>query len=101
MQLYETQRPSFSKGNGQCRGPWQGELGGLDTQTELLMGVQCTVILEATHAYLIVTIPATQLAGIVMDLEAADGVTVPSICFRPGWDGWGQGAWVTDCDWSD
>ena len=71
------------------------------TQTELLMGVHCTVIREATHAYLIVTVPATQLAGIVIDFEAADGVTVPSICFRPGWDYWGQGAWVTDCDWSD
>ena len=64
------------------------------------MGVQCTAIREATHAYLIVTIPATQLVGILMDLEAADGVTVPSICFRLGWDGWGRGAWVTDCDQS-
>ena len=58
------------------------------------MGVQCTVIREATHAYLIVTVPTTQLVGIVMDLEAADGVTVPSICFRLGWDGWGRGARV-------
>lgn len=46
------------------------------------MGVQCTVIREATHAYLIVTVPATQLTGIVMDLKAADWMTVPSICFR-------------------
>ena len=46
------------------------------------MGVQCTVIREATHDYLVVTVPATQLMGIVMDLKAADWMTVPSICFR-------------------
>lgn len=44
----------------------------LEAQTELLMGVQCIVIREATRAHLIVTALATQLAGVMMDLQAAD-----------------------------
>lgn len=47
----------------------RSEHGLLEMQNESLTAVHCTVMWEATHVYLIITVPAM---GIMMDLEVAD-----------------------------